>query len=116
MASDILLYKTSHVPVGDDQNNIWSWRDIAGTFNMQFADTNNGSDSRPGFSLYPKEYSRPGTGAQVMSLNNGTKKMSKSDLSIYSRINLDDDNDTIAKKIRKAKTDSFTGFDPDSPR
>ena len=112
MASDILLYKTSHVPVGDDQKqHLELARDIAGTFNMQFADTNNGSDSEPGFFPLPQGIFPSGTGARVMSLNNGTKKMSKSDLSIYSRINLDDDNDTIAKKIRKAKTDSFTGFD-----
>ena len=111
MASDILLYKTSHVPVGDDQKqHLELARDIAGTFNIQFADTSNDSNNETEFFPLPQGIFPSGTGARVMSLNNGTKKMSKSDLSIYSRINLDDDNDAIAKKIRKAKTDSFTGF------
>ena len=96
MAADILLYKATHVPVGDDQKqHLELARDIAAAFNRQF-----------GVEHFPlPEPQILGEATRVMSLRDGTKKMSKSDSSDYSRINLADDNDTIALKIRKAKTD-----------
>lgn len=97
MAADILIYKATHVPVGEDQKqHLELARDVAGAFNRR----------------YEQEYfplPEPmilGEAARVMSLRDGTKKMSKSDESDYSRINLTDDADTIALKIRKAKTDT----------
>lgn len=97
MAADILLYKATHVPVGEDQKqHLELTRDIAQKFNNDF-----------GIDLFPiTEPVIMGEGARVMSLRDGTKKMSKSDPSEYSRINLNDDADTLALKIRKAKTDA----------
>lgn len=97
MAADILTYKATHVPVGEDQKqHLELTRDIAGAFNRQF-----GQDY---FQL--PEPQILGEATRVMSLRDGTKKMSKSDESDYSRINLTDNADTIALKFRKAKTDS----------
>ncbi len=97
MAADILLYKTTHVPVGDDQKqHLELAREIANTFNHRYK-----SDL-----FVPPEPYIMGEAARVMSLQDGSKKMSKSDPSEKSRISLIDDADTIAKKIRKAKTDS----------
>lgn len=94
-AADILLYKTTHVPVGEDQKqHIELTRDIATSFNHTYG---------PVFVL--PEPQIQGIGTRVMSLRDGTKKMSKSDSSDFSRIHLKDDADTIALKIRKAKTD-----------
>ena len=96
MASDILLYKASHVPVGEDQKQHLEFcRDIAGAFNRQF-----------GVDYFPlPEPQIFGEAARVMSLRDGSAKMSKSDPSDYSRINMTDDADTIRTKIRKARTD-----------
>ena len=98
MAADILLYKATHVPVGQDQKqHLELTRDIAKKFNNDF----NCGDYFPIVEpLIPKEVSR------VMSLKDGKKKMSKSEDSDFSRINLKDDNDLIDKKIKKAKTDA----------
>lgn len=97
-AADILLYKGTHVPVGEDQKqHLELSRDIAAKFNMDF--------DAPGFFPLPEPLI-DGPGARVMSLKNGAEKMSKSNPSDLSRINLTDDADTIAKKIKKAKTDS----------
>jgi tryptophanyl-tRNA synthetase len=96
MAADILAYKATHVPVGEDQKqHLELTRDLAGAFNRQY-----GVDY---FTL--PEPQILGEAARVMSLRDGTNKMSKSDESDYSRINLTDDADTIAKKIKKATTD-----------
>ena len=96
MAADILLYKATHVPVGDDQKqHLELARDIAVKFNT---DT-----GREVFTL--PEPTIPPAAARIMSLRDGTAKMSKSDPSDMSRINLTDDADTIAQKVRKAKTD-----------
>src|SRR5215471_3745576 len=96
-AADILAYKATHVPVGEDQKqHLELTRDIAGKFNHDF--------EAPGF--FPiTEPLIEGPGARVMSLRDGSAKMSKSDPSDQSRINLLDDADAIAQKIRKAKTD-----------
>jgi tryptophanyl-tRNA synthetase len=97
MAADILLYKGTHVPVGEDQRqHLELARDIAQKFNNDFA--------APDYFPLPEPVIT-GTATRVMSLRDGTKKMSKTDESDYSRINLTDDADTIAQKIRKAKTD-----------
>ena len=98
MAADILLYRATHVPVGADQKqHLELSRDIAQKFNNDF----NCKDFFPlPEPLIPKNVSR------VMSLRNGTKKMSKSEESDYSRINLKDTADEINKKIKKAKSDS----------
>ncbi len=96
MAADILAYKATHVPVGDDQKqHLELARDIAAKFN---------NDYEVEFFPQPEPYI-VGTATRVMSLRDGTKKMSKSDPSDLSRINLTDSADDIAKKIRKAKTD-----------
>ena len=96
MAADILLYKATHVPVGDDQKqHLELTRDIAQKFNSDF-----GVDFFP-----PVEPLIFGSGTRVMSLRDGTKKMSKSDPSAYSRIEMTDGADDIARKFRKAKTD-----------
>jgi len=97
MAADILLYKATHVPVGEDQKqHLELARDIAAKFNHDF-----GVDD-----FFPApEPLILGTATRVMSLKDGTKKMSKSDPSELSRISMTDDAQTIAKKIRKAKTD-----------
>ncbi len=105
MAADILIYRATHVPVGDDQKqHLELARDIAQKFNNDFSD----SISRNGFgeAFFPlPEPLISGPATRVMSLRDGTKKMSKSDISDYSRINLADDTDKIAQKVRKAKTD-----------
>jgi tryptophanyl-tRNA synthetase len=96
MAADILLYKATHVPVGEDQKqHLELSRDIAGAFNRRY--------EREFFPLPEPQIF--GAATRVMSLRDGTKKMSKSDTSDYSRINMTDDADTVAQKIRKAKTD-----------
>jgi tryptophanyl-tRNA synthetase len=98
MAADILVYKATHVPVGEDQKqHLELARDIAQKFNNDFA--------APDFFPLPEPVIT-GPGTRVMSLRDGTKKMSKTDESDNSRINLTDDADAIAQKIRKAKTDS----------
>jgi tryptophanyl-tRNA synthetase len=97
MAADILAYKATHVPVGEDQKqHLELARDIAQKFNGDF--------DAPDFFPLPEPVIT-GTATRVMSLRDGTKKMSKSDESDYSRINLTDDADAIAQKIRKARTD-----------
>ncbi|MCA8891245.1 tryptophan--tRNA ligase [Hyphomonas sp.] len=96
-AADILAYKATHVPVGEDQKqHLELSRDIADRFNREY--------DVPGFFPLPEPLIK-GPGARIMSLKDGTKKMSKSDPSDLSRINLVDDADLIAKKIKKAKTD-----------
>jgi tryptophanyl-tRNA synthetase len=96
MAADILGYKATHVPVGEDQKqHLELARDIAGAFNRRY-----------GVEFFPlPEPQIFGAATRVMSLRDGTKKMSKSDTSDYSRINMTDDAEAIALKIRKAKTD-----------
>ncbi|WP_420585134.1 tryptophan--tRNA ligase [Ruegeria sp.] len=96
MAADILIYHATHVPVGDDQKqHLELTRDIAIKFNHDY-----------GVDFFPiTEPVIEGAATRVMSLRDGSKKMSKSDPSDMSRINMTDDADTIAKKIRKAKTD-----------
>ena len=97
MAADILLYKSTHVPVGDDQKqHLELCRDIAQKFNNDFEVENYLKAPEP---LIQKEFSR------IMSLKDGSKKMSKSEISDLSRINLTDDKDQIINKIKKAKTD-----------
>jgi len=96
MAADILLYHATHVPVGEDQKqHVELTRDIATKFNHDFGE--------PFFPIPEPVIEGPAT--RVMSLRDGSKKMSKSDPSDMSRINMTDDADTIATKIRKAKTD-----------
>lgn len=96
MAADILIYKATHVPVGEDQKqHVELTRDVAAAFNRQY--------NAEYFPL--PEPQILGEATRVMSLRDGTKKMSKSDESDYSRINLTDDVDAIALKFRKAKTD-----------
>ena len=96
MAADILAYHATHVPVGEDQKqHLELTRNIAIKFNTDF-----------GVAFFPvPEPVIEGAGTRVMSLRDGEKKMSKSDISDMSRINLTDDADTIARKIRRAKTD-----------
>jgi tryptophanyl-tRNA synthetase len=97
-AADILAYKGTHVPVGEDQKqHLELSRDIAGKFNNDYG--------VPGFFPLPEPLIQ-GPGARIMSLRDGTKKMSKSELSDMSRINLSDDADAIANKLKKATTDS----------
>jgi tryptophanyl-tRNA synthetase len=97
MAADILIYRATHVPVGEDQKqHLELARDIAGAFNRHY-----------NVDFFPQpEPQILGEATRVMSLRDGTKKMSKSDESDYSRINLTDDADAIALKIKKAKTDA----------
>jgi tryptophanyl-tRNA synthetase len=105
MAADILVYRATHVPVGEDQKqHLELSRDIAQKFNNDYA----GSIAKHGYgsAFFPlPEPLIQGPATRVMSLRDGSKKMSKSDASDYSRINLTDDADHIAQKIRKAKTD-----------
>jgi len=105
MAADILVYRATHVPVGEDQKqHLELSRDIAQKFNNDFAD----SIKQKGYgdALFPlPEPLITGEATRVMSLRDGTKKMSKSDASDQSRINLTDDADAIAQKVRRAKTD-----------
>jgi tryptophanyl-tRNA synthetase len=105
MAADILAYRATHVPVGEDQKqHLELTRDIAQKFNNDWAQTI--AETGHGDAFFPlTEPLIGGPAARVMSLRDGTKKMSKSDPSDYSRINLTDDADAIAQKIRKAKTD-----------
>jgi tryptophanyl-tRNA synthetase len=105
MAADILLYKSTHVPVGADQKqHLELCRDIAQKFNSDFKNE-----------VFPiPEPLIQENISRVMSLRDGTKKMSKSDESNYSRIDLKDSADEIIKKIKKAKSDSFTI--PDNPK
>ncbi len=99
MAADILLYDATHVPVGDDQKqHLELCRDIAQKFNNDFKVDNFFNVPEP---LIKKEFSR------IMSLKDGLKKMSKSELSDLSRINLTDEKDQIVNKIKKAKTDTL---------
>jgi tryptophanyl-tRNA synthetase len=96
MAADILLYKATHVPVGSDQKqHLELTRDIAQKFNNDYKSEN--------FFPLPEPYIEKDI-SRVMSLRDGNSKMSKSDPSDYSRINLKDDQDTIVKKIKKSKT------------
>ena len=106
MAADILVYKATHVPVGDDQKqHLELTRDIAQKFNNDYADAIRaaGHAEAAFFPLCEPVIMGPAT--RVMSLRDGTKKMSKSDPSELSRINMTDDADSIARKIQKAKTD-----------
>ena len=98
-AADVLLYQTTHVPVGEDQKqHLELARDIAQKFNNDFA-----SEDAPVFTL--PEPIIPPEAARIMSLRDGSKKMSKSDPSEMSRIALADDADTVMRKVKKAKTD-----------
>lgn len=109
MAADILLYDADKVPVGEDQKqHLELTRDLVIRLNDQF-----GSPDHPVLKM-PDPLIRQ-DGARVMSLTDGTKKMSKSDPSELSRINLLDDPDTIAKKIKKCKTDPMRGLEFDNP-
>jgi tryptophanyl-tRNA synthetase len=107
MAADILAYQATHVPVGEDQKqHLELARDIAGSFNRRFD-----------VDLFPlPEPMILGEATRVMSLRDGTRKMSKSDPSEQSRISLSDDADTIALKFRRAKSDSILGigYDPEN--
>ena len=99
MAADILLYDTTHVPVGEDQKqHLELTRDIAQKFNLDF--------NKPDFFKLPEPMIQRNF-SRIMSLKDGTKKMSKSDPSEFSRINLNDTKDQIINKIKKAKTDSL---------
>jgi tryptophanyl-tRNA synthetase len=105
MAADILAYRATHVPVGEDQKqHLELARDIAQKFNNDFAASIHGRGHGETFFPLPKPLIQ-GPATRVMSLRDGSKKMSKSDASDQSRINLTDDADTIAHKIRRAKTD-----------
>ncbi|MES2983719.1 MAG: tryptophan--tRNA ligase [Pseudomonadota bacterium] len=107
MAADIIGYHATHVPVGEDQKqHLELARDIAGAFNRAY-----GVEFFP----LPEPIILP-TAARIMSLRDGSKKMSKSDPSDYARITLTDDADTIAKKLRKATSDSIEGvtYEPET--
>ncbi len=108
MAADILLYQADKVPVGEDQKqHLELTRDIAARFNYQFC------REKPVLKL-PEPLIRA-EGARVMSLTDGTRKMSKSDPSDFSRINLLDTPETIQQKIKRCKTDSIRGMTFDDP-
>jgi len=108
MAADILLYHTTHVPVGEDQKqHLELARDIAGAFNRQYKK----QTPKPYFRL--PEPMILGAATRVMSLRDGTKKMSKSEESDYSRINLTDNANAIMQKIKKAKSDMEPGISYD---
>ena len=107
MAADILLYRATHVPVGEDQKqHVELTRDIAGGFNRKYEQD---------FFPLPEPVIQE-EAARIMSLRDGTKKMSSSDPSDQSRINLIDDADVIAQKIKRAKSDSEMGlsYDPEN--
>jgi tryptophanyl-tRNA synthetase len=105
MAADILAYRATHVPVGEDQKqHLELTRDIAQKFNKDYAASIDAHGHGEAFFPLPEPLIT-GPATRVMSLRDGSKKMSKSDASDYSRINLTDDADAIAQKIRKAKTD-----------
>jgi tryptophanyl-tRNA synthetase len=106
MAADILAYRATHVPVGDDQKqHLELARDIAQKFNNDFADSIRTRGFADGICFPLPEPVIMGPATRVMSLRDGTRKMSKSEPSDMSRINMTDDADTIAKKLQKAKTD-----------
>ncbi len=106
MAADILVYRATHVPVGEDQKqHLELSRDIAQKFNSDFKESIESRGFGEAFFPLPEPLIQ-GPATRVMSLRDGSKKMSKSDASDYSRINLTDDSDTIAQKVRKAKTDA----------
>ena len=105
MAADILVYRATHVPVGEDQKqHLELARDIAQKFNNDYADSIRAHGFGDAFFPLPEPLIQ-GPATRVMSLRDGTKKMSKSDASDQSRINLTDDADAIALKVRRAKTD-----------
>src|SRR6187399_2755960 len=106
MAADILAYRATHVPVGEDQKqHLELARDIAQKFNNDFKASIDAAGYGDGVFFPLPEPVITGPATRVMSLRDGTKKMSKSDASDNSRINLTDDADTIAQKIKRAKTD-----------
>jgi tryptophanyl-tRNA synthetase len=106
MAADILLYKATHVPVGEDQKqHLELSRDIAQKFNVDYADAIATVTGRAAPFFPQPEPLIQGPATRVMSLKDGTKKMSKSDPSELARLNLTDSEDEIARKVRKAKTD-----------
>ncbi|WP_158815933.1 tryptophan--tRNA ligase [Methylocapsa sp. S129] len=106
MAADILVYRATHVPVGDDQKqHLELARDIAQKFNNDFDASIAAHGHGDAFFPLPEPLIQ-GPATRVMSLRDGTKKMSKSDPSEYAHIALTDDADTIVQKIRKAKTDA----------
>jgi tryptophanyl-tRNA synthetase len=105
MAADILVYRATHVPVGEDQKqHLELSRDIAGKFNNDYAESIRSHGHGEAFFPLPEPLIQ-GPATRVMSLRDGSKKMSKSEPSDQSRINLTDDADAIAHKIRRAKTD-----------
>jgi tryptophanyl-tRNA synthetase len=105
MAADILVYRATKVPVGDDQKqHLELSRDIAQKFNNDFSESIAAHGFGDAFFPQPEPLIQ-GPATRVMSLRDGTKKMSKSDPSDQSRINVNDDADTIALKVRRAKTD-----------
>ena len=105
MAADILAYRATHVPVGEDQKqHLELTRDIAQKFNIDYAKSIDSHGFGETYFPLPEPLIQ-GPATRVMSLRDGTKKMSKSDPSDYSRINLTDDADAVALKVRKAKTD-----------
>ncbi len=105
MAADILVYRATHVPVGEDQKqHLELARDIAQKFNNDFSESIATAGYGEAFFPLPEPLIQ-GPATRVMSLRDGSKKMSKSDPSDNSRINLSDDADTIAQKVRRAKTD-----------
>ena len=106
MAADILVYRATHVPVGEDQKqHLELARDIAQKFNNDFASSIEEFGFGDAYFPLPEPLIQ-GPATRVMSLRDGSKKMSKSDPSDYSRLNLSDDPDAIAQKVRKAKTDA----------
>ena len=106
MAADILVYRATHVPVGEDQKqHLELARDIAQKFNNDFSESIAENGFGEAFFPLPEPLIQ-GPATRVMSLRDGSKKMSKSDPSDYSRLNLSDDADAIAQKVRKAKTDA----------
>jgi tryptophanyl-tRNA synthetase len=105
MAADILVYRATHVPVGEDQKqHLELSRDIAQKFNNDYAHSIHNHGYGDAFFPLPEPLIT-GEATRVMSLRDGSRKMSKSEPSDYSRINLTDDADAIAQKVRKAKTD-----------
>lgn len=105
MAADILAYRATHVPVGDDQKqHLELSRDIAQKFNTDYENSIKAAGYENGFFPLPEPLIT-GPATRVMSLRDGKKKMSKSETSDMTRINLTDDAELIAKKVRKAKTD-----------
>jgi tryptophanyl-tRNA synthetase len=105
MAADILVYRATHVPIGEDQKqHLELSRDIAQKFNNDYAESIRAHGFGDAFFPLPEPLIQ-GPATRVMSLRDGSKKMSKSDASDQSRINLTDDADAIAHKVRRAKTD-----------